>query len=71
MDKVLQIIMLTLGAIVLIFLFSLVMAWPVMLLWDWIMPILFGLKSITFWQSWGLLMLSGLLIKNSSSGSNK
>ena len=37
---------------------------PVMLLWDWLMPTLFGLGTITWVQSFGLLVLSGLLFKN-------
>ena len=37
---------------------------PVMLLWDWLMPLLFGLPTITWLQSWGLLVLSGLLFKS-------
>jgi hypothetical protein len=27
-------------------------------LWNWLMPALFGLHSITFWQALGLLVLS-------------
>lgn len=30
-------------------------------LWNWLMPSLFGLSSITFWQAVGLLGLSWLL----------
>lgn len=30
-------------------------------LWNWLMPALFGLPSITFWQSVGLLALSWVL----------
>jgi hypothetical protein len=33
----------------------------VMLLWNWLMPTVFGLKAISFWQAWGLLVLSRLL----------
>lgn len=39
-------------------------ALPIMLLWNWLMPMLFGLKVITFWQSFGLLILSSLLFKS-------
>jgi len=66
MNKLIEGILIALGAIVVIFLLGLLMAWPVMLLWDWIMPILFGLGIITFWQSWGLLVLTGLLFRSSS-----
>ncbi len=30
-------------------------------LWNWLMPVLFGLHAITFWQALGLLGLSWLL----------
>ncbi len=48
-----------LGIIGLIFLFG----WVVMLLWNWLMPEIFGLKEITYWQGWGLLILSSILFK--------
>lgn len=32
----------------------------VMLLWNWLLPSIFGLPLITFWQSLGLLLLSKL-----------
>ncbi|MCH3995517.1 MAG: hypothetical protein LKE54_10855 [Prevotella sp.] len=33
----------------------------VMLLWNWLMPDLFGLKDINFWHALGLLILSKIL----------
>jgi hypothetical protein len=33
----------------------------VMGLWNWLMPSLFGLKLITYWQAAGLLILSKIL----------
>ncbi|HKR60652.1 MAG TPA: hypothetical protein VJS64_13105 [Pyrinomonadaceae bacterium] len=33
----------------------------VMLLWNWLVPMLFGLREITFWQALGLLALCRLL----------
>jgi hypothetical protein len=33
----------------------------VMLLWNWLMPTLFGLHTVTFWQALGLLVLSWML----------
>ena len=32
-----------------------------MLLWNWIMPYLFGLPSISFWMAWGITILLGFL----------
>jgi len=47
----------------LLFLFG----WIVMLLWNWLMPDIFGLKRITYWQAWGLLALSTILFKDMGS----
>ena len=33
----------------------------VMLLWNWLMPTLFGLPAISFWQAVGLLLLCKIL----------
>ena len=49
---------------------GLIMSLPVMLLWDWLMPELFGLKEITWLQAWGLLALTGLLFRSSNVKSN-
>lgn len=46
---------------------SLIMALPTMLLWDWLMPELFGLKEITLFQAWGVNFLSGMLFKSHTS----
>jgi hypothetical protein len=42
--------------------------WIVMLLWNWLMPDIFGLKRLTYWQAWGLLILCHILFKGRSSG---
>jgi hypothetical protein len=41
----------------LLFLFG----WVVMLLWNWLMPDIFGLKTLSYWQAWGVLALSCIL----------
>jgi hypothetical protein len=33
-----------------------------MSLWNWLMPALFGLRAITFWQALGVLVLSRILL---------
>jgi hypothetical protein len=48
---------------------SLIMALPTMLLWDWLMPHLFGLKEVTLFQAWGLNFLCGMLFKSHTSTS--
>jgi hypothetical protein len=42
-------------------LFIAIGGWIVMRLWNWLLPPLFGLSSITFWQALGLLALSRIL----------
>jgi hypothetical protein len=38
------------------------MVFLVMTLWNWLMPAIFGLITLTFWQAAGLLLLSKLLL---------
>ena len=54
------------GVVGLIFIFG----WVVMLLWNWLMPDIFGLGQITYWQGWGLLLLSSILFKGFPSDSS-
>ena len=41
---------------------ALVLSFVAMQLWNWLMPPLFGLHLINFWQALGLLALSRLLL---------
>lgn len=40
----------------------------VMKLWNALMPDIFGLKEISYWQAWGLFLLSTILFKGFGSG---
>ena len=42
---------------------ALVLGYPVMWLWNWLMPELFHLPKVTHWQAVGLLILCHLLFK--------
>lgn len=42
-------------------LFILVTGGIVFYLWNWLAPMLFGFKTITFWQAFGLLVLCRML----------
>jgi len=44
---------------------------PLMLLWNWLMPTLFSLPEITFWQACGLNLLATLLFKSTSTTTKK
>ncbi len=50
-----------------LFLVGALLSLPVMLLWDWLMPTIFGLPEITWFQAWGLLWLTGFLFRPSMS----
>jgi hypothetical protein len=39
----------------------LILGYPLMWLWNWLMPTMFGLPEITFWQAVGLNLLSTIL----------
>ncbi len=39
------------------------LGYPVMLLWNWLMPEIFGLSEITFWQAIGLNVLCTILFR--------
>ncbi len=61
--KILKIIGMVIGGLVFGVLIAFVFGWVVMLLWNWLMPSIFGLPIISFWKAWGLLILSHLLFK--------
>jgi hypothetical protein len=42
---------------------ALLIGGPLWLLWNWLMPTIFGLPHITFWQAVGLNLLSSILFK--------
>jgi len=58
------------GFVLLVVVVAVVMAFPVMWCWNYVMPDLFGLAELDFWHSLVLAMLSGMLFKSSSSSSN-
>ena len=41
--------------------FAFVFGYFVMLLWNWLMPEIFGLITITFWQAAGIVLLARLI----------
>jgi len=42
-------------------LFALAFGWLVMILWNWLMPTIFHLEEIAYWQAFGLVILAKLL----------
>ncbi len=59
--RIFRILGLAVAGVVVASLFALLFGWLVMLLWNWLMPMLFGLKIITYWQAFGIIVLSKLI----------
>lgn len=49
---------------------SLIFGFPVMLLWNWLIPDIFGFKSITYLQASGLFLLCALLFQTRLNGNS-
>lgn len=49
------------GGILLAGLLAFLFGWVVMLLWNWLMPSLFGIGTITYWQGFGIFFLAKIL----------
>ena len=59
METFVKIILVTFVTFVIEFIF----AYPFMLLWNWLMPVIFGLGSITYMQALGILLLCDFIFK--------
>jgi hypothetical protein len=59
--KALRIVGLTFAGVGFAVLFALVFGLVVKVLWNWLMPAVFGLGTVTFWQAFGLVLLAKLL----------
>jgi hypothetical protein len=59
--KALRIVGLTIAGIGFAVFFALVFGLVVKILWNWLMPAIFGLGEITFWQAFGIVLLAKLL----------
>lgn len=49
--------------------FALLAGFPAMWLWNWLMPAIFGVKTIGFWQAVGLCALGRILFGSGSTSS--
>ena len=61
-DRVRRIVRFLMFAPFIVTIFLAVFGYAVLYLWNWLMPMLFGLPAITFWQGWGLMVLSWILL---------
>jgi hypothetical protein len=48
----------------LLLLSAIILAFPTMLLWNWLMPNIFGVTEITLYQAMGINFLSNILFKS-------
>ena len=55
-----------LAALLILVVVTAILGFPLMWLWNWLMPTIFGLPYITFWQALGLNILSTILFKSTS-----
>jgi hypothetical protein len=58
---VMRIIGWTIGGLVCAAVLGLLFGWFVQALWNWLMPGLFNLKAITYWQAFGIVFLAKIL----------
>ena len=57
-----------LGGLVIAAVLAFLLGLLVMLLWNWVMPDVFGLPQITYWQGWALVLLAHILFKTGGNG---
>lgn len=57
--------------VIIIAIIGLIVAIPVYYLWNWIMPQVFAISAITYWQAWGIYLLASILFKSTRSPKNK
>ena len=71
MEKAFVFVVVFLGVIALSAVMGLLIAFPVMWLWNWLAPDLFRGPIIGYWQAYGIYLLCAILFKSSSSSSSK
>lgn len=47
-----------------------ILTYPTMLIWNWLIPDIFGLREITFLEALGLMVLGRLLFTNAPSSNS-
>ena len=64
-------LLLILGAIMLVIIIAVLMTFPTMWLWNWLMPNIFGLVKINFWKALGINLFCAILFKSHNSSSKE
>lgn len=60
----LKIIVFSILGIVVLSFFGVIFGFVIMLLWNWLMPVLFKLPTITYWQGIGIFVLAKIIFKS-------
>ena len=68
MDKYTWIVLL--GTIFILGILGLLLVFPIMWLWNYLMPMVFGLPKLTYWQTYGLYLLVNMFVPHSTSTSH-
>jgi|TARA_R110000744_G_scaffold197556_1_gene316824 hypothetical protein len=61
-----KVLLTTLLSVIISVTLGLLIAFPVMWLWNYVIPDIFGLPTIVFWQAFALYILSNILAKGVS-----
>ena len=67
MSKALTLIILSISIMIAL---NIVMTIPLWILWNWLMPTIFGVAKITITQALGLLMLAGIIFRSNTTKSD-
>jgi hypothetical protein len=67
-EETLTRVLLALGVIALL---GILLGLPLQLLWNWLMPTIFNLPKITFWQAMGFNIMASILFKDNSIKNDK
>ena len=67
-EETLTRVLLAIGVIALL---GILLGLPLQLLWNWLMPTIFNLPKITFWQAMGLNIMASILFKDNSIKNDK
>ena len=70
MEKFIETLSIVMAFLVTSLFVVLLLSWPFQLLWNWLMPTIFGLTKITILQAAGLLLLSGFIFKSNTQVKN-
>ncbi len=72
MNDLSKVIVTFIAALAVVVVLSLLMAYPIMWLWNWaLVPAVDGINLISFWQALGLNILFAVLFKSTNYKSNK